>query len=288
MALSTGAMLVFTQLDKIVLSRLLPLSEFGLYSIAWTAAGIFYLFYSPVAAIGLPRFTRFAATGDRSGLLRSYSLASQIVGVGVIPTATILSIYSCPILTIWLHDKAMATTTAPLLQLLAPFAAAGALAYIPAVFQWAQGWTAPTSVTNLAASVALGPSLYLAYRSGGTRVAILAWGILRLGQATWQVAWAHRRLIPDQSIQWFWKSVGLPAVIGAGVCLAAQRLLPAEPGIAGIVGIWLAAVVACSLAATELRDRIAPAFGRLHLRPSVPSEPRFALLAGRADAGGRE
>jgi O-antigen/teichoic acid export membrane protein len=288
MALSTGAMLVFTQLDKIVLSRLLPLSEFGLYSIAWTAAGIFYLFYSPVAAIGLPRFTKFAASGDRNALVRSYSLASQIVGIGVIPTAAVLVIYSRPILTIWLHDKTMATSTAPLLQMLAPFAAAGALAYIPAVFQWAQGWTAPTSVTNLVASVVLGPSLYFAYRSGGTRVAIVAWGILRIGQATWQVAWAHRRLLPDQSIQWFWKSVGLPAIIGAGVCLLAQRWLSAEPGIAVLFAIWLLAVFACLLAAAELRDTIALQLERLHFRPSVSSEARLPLLAGRADTGGGE
>lgn len=283
MALSTGAMLVFTQLDKIVLSRLLPLSEFGLYSIAWTAAGIFYLFYSPVAAIGLPRFTRFAATGNRNALMRSYSLASQVVGLGVIPTAAVLAIYSRPILTFWLHDKAMANSTAPLLQVLAPFAAAGALAYIPAVFQWAHGWTAPTSITNAVASVVLAPCLYFAYRSGGTRVAILVWGILRIAQAVWQVAWTHRRLLQHQSLQWFWKSVGVPAAIGCGVCLLAQQWLSPEPGIVGLFAVWLIAVLACSLAAADVRETIALRFGF-----SVYSEPRLGFVTGQANGGGGE
>ena len=149
MALSTGAMLVFTQLDKIVLSRLLPLSEFGLYSIAWTAAGIFYLFYSPVAAIGLPRFTTFLAKGDRKCVARSPTTwPHKLSALALFRRRRFSPSSPARSLRFGYTTKPWPTSTASLLEVLAPFAAVGALAYIPAVFQWAHGWTAPTSVTN--------------------------------------------------------------------------------------------------------------------------------------------
>jgi O-antigen/teichoic acid export membrane protein len=285
MAVSTGMMLVFTQLDKVVLSRLLPMSEFGLYSIAWTAAGIFYLFYSPVAAIGLPRFTTFLARNDRPSLLRSYQLASEMVGIGVVPTAALLSIFSRPILQGWLHNQAMAASTASLLQVLAPFAAVGALAYIPAVFQWAHGWTAPTSVTNLVSSLLLGPCLYFAYRAGGTRNAVIAWGILRLAQAAWQVQWAHHRLLPGQTLPWLWKSVLAPAGISVAIFLTARTWLSPEPGLLLLAALWCVAAFVSLLPATDLREVLATRWRHLRFLPFVPSEPRLETASGQINGG---
>ena len=114
-------------------------------------------------------------------------------------------------------------------------------------------------------------------------MAILAWGILRVGQASWQVAWAHRRLLPNRSLRWFWKSIGLPAAIGSGVCLLAQQWLSPEPGIVGLLAVWLLAVLACSLAAADVRETIALRFGS-----SVHSEPRLSFVIGQANSGGGE
>ncbi len=293
MALSTGALMVFTQLDKIVLSRLLPLSEFGLYSVAWTAAGIYYLFYSPVAAISLPRFTTLLARGDRRSLVRAYYVASQAVAIGVIPTAAVLAIFARPVLVFWLHDKAMADGTATLLAILAPFAAVGALAYIPAVFQWAHGWTSPTSVTNLAASVLLGPALYLAYRAGGTSTAIIAWGILRVGQAGSQIVWMNRRLLPKQSYSWFWKTALGPAAISFGVCLAGQRWLSAQPGIFAVAILWLTATLASLIPTTDLREAMETAWAGFRIPSSSfavkPTPmPAFEIAGAQVQTEGGE
>lgn len=285
MALSSGAMLMFTQLDKLVLSRLLPLSEFGLYSVAWTAAGIYYLFYSPVAAISLPRFTALLARGDHRSLVRVYHLASQAVAIGVIPTAAILAIFPHPVLGFWLRDRAMSDGTAALLGILAPFAAVGALAYMPAVYQWAHGWTAPTSITNLVASVLLGPLLYFAYRTGGTRAAIIAWGILRVGQAGWQIIWMNRRLLPSDSYSWFWKSALGPAVISFSMCVAAQRWYSPEPGIVGLSTLWLAAALGSLLPATDLRETVRAAWERFRVSHSFLSTPALEIAGGRSQTG---
>lgn len=253
MALSTAAILAFTQLDKIVLSRLLPLSEFGLYSLAWTAAGIFYMFYSPIAAIGLPRFTTLLAKGDEHALSRTYHICSQLLAVGILPTAAILSLFTRPVLALWLHDRSMVEGTSTILQLLTPFAAVGALAYIPAVFQWAHGWTAPTSLTNLAATVLLAPCLYIAYRRGGTSAAILSWGALRLAQSTVQVYWMHRRLLRHELGSWLSRSVAAPAALSLAICLAGERILGPSPSALHLGMLWIVAAIGASIGTVDLR-----------------------------------
>ena len=55
-----------TQLDKVVLSFLLPLREFGYYTLAWTLASLIYRISWALYNTVLPRMTELLARGDAS------------------------------------------------------------------------------------------------------------------------------------------------------------------------------------------------------------------------------
>ena len=59
--------LILTQIDKILLSRLLPLAEFGMYSFAAMSAGSLYTLILPVSTAVFPALTRAVAARARAG-----------------------------------------------------------------------------------------------------------------------------------------------------------------------------------------------------------------------------
>ena len=57
--------LVFTQLDKVVLSKLLPLEEFGHYMLASSVAAALYILTTPLFNAVYPRFSALVMAGNR-------------------------------------------------------------------------------------------------------------------------------------------------------------------------------------------------------------------------------
>ena len=61
-----GLLLVLT--DKIVLSRLLTLEEFGYYTLAGVVAASLYLLINPVYNAVFPRLTQLVTLGDQTSI----------------------------------------------------------------------------------------------------------------------------------------------------------------------------------------------------------------------------
>jgi len=62
----TIAGMVLGQLDKVVLSKMLSLAEYGQYMIAFALAGTLYLFSGPVFNAVYPRFSSLVRSGERA------------------------------------------------------------------------------------------------------------------------------------------------------------------------------------------------------------------------------
>jgi O-antigen/teichoic acid export membrane protein len=246
MTLANAAALLFTQSDKLLLSKLLPLEQFGYYTLAWTLAGIYYLFYSPVSAAFLPRFCTMLAMKDTVQAARDYHRSCQIVAVGAFPTAAVLTLFPQEIVNSWTHNPSLVHGTAPLLQLLGPFALIGCIGYMPSVLQWASGWTSITTRTYFVALVVMLPAMYLGFVSGGAAGAILAWGIVRTGQTLAQINLMHARLLVGEKWAWCAGSILRPAA-GASAMAACWRLAPMHPvrqEIVLLAAVWLTCVAA--------------------------------------------
>jgi O-antigen/teichoic acid export membrane protein len=96
--------LVIFQTDKLVISNLLTLEEFGLYSLASTIPfALFNLIY-PVTNVMLPKYTQFYEIHDYHNLGKLFISSSQIVAI----IATIFSVcfilLNNEILFFWLND----------------------------------------------------------------------------------------------------------------------------------------------------------------------------------------
>src|SRR5262249_24900689 len=93
--------LVLTQVDKILLSRLLPLEAFGYYALAGVLTNGLYMLTSPITGAIYPRLTQLVVTGDAALLRALYHQGAQAVSVLTGSAAIVLIFFGETVLRLW-------------------------------------------------------------------------------------------------------------------------------------------------------------------------------------------
>lgn len=109
-----------TQLDKIVVSKMLPINEFAQYSLASTLAQVPYILTLPIAAALLPRLTNLLHQVDqRKELILLYRNASYyIASIGAVAGFG-LSLFMPDIFMQWMYGESIGGDTVQAARLLA-------------------------------------------------------------------------------------------------------------------------------------------------------------------------
>ena len=97
-----------TQTDKLLLSKLLLLNEYGEYMLAVTLAAAPLTLAGPISQAAQPRFARAFAINNNGGLAQLFHASSQLLTVLVGSAAIVIACFSREVLTLWLHDPALA------------------------------------------------------------------------------------------------------------------------------------------------------------------------------------
>jgi len=212
---------VLTQLDKVILSRLLTLSDFGYYTFSATVAGVLFRLIGPVFTAYSPRLTELVERGDQKALVKAYHEGSQLLVVATIPAAVIVALFSREILTIWTGNPDLVLHASLLVSLLTIGNAINGLMHIPYALQLAHGWTKLAFYQNLISVIIIGPAVYIATREWGGHGAAAAWITLNFGYLFIGIHVMHRRLLEGEKKKWYFGDILIPSVatlaIGAGV-----------------------------------------------------------------------
>lgn len=253
-----SALLTFalTQSDKLVVTRLLPLGDVGIYMLASTVAAGLLQLMQPIYIAVLPRLTGLVAAGDREGERGLFLGASQAMALLMFPAIAVIAALARPVLLAWTGDPALAATAAPVLALLTLAMAFSAVLMIPYMLQLAHGWPALTVRVNSALIVVLLPALVLGTMRGGmvgAAGALAVAGIVSMVSAPLMFA----RLLPEAQGIWWRDAVLCPAATAAAMALAARALLPVP------ADRWQAAlVVVVAAVATLAAAAVATPIGR--------------------------
>lgn len=138
-ALTGTVWVLVTQTDKLVLSSLLPLSDYAYFTLAVLVSGGVLVISAPISAALMPRMARLSAEGDEAGLVRIYRNATQLAGIIAIPVSLVLSCFSEQVLWVWTGDAVVASSAAPVLALYALGNGLLVLAAFPYYLQFAKG-----------------------------------------------------------------------------------------------------------------------------------------------------
>lgn len=254
--------LALMAMDQVILSAVLPLAEFGYYTLAVAGAGALGQVVHPVTTAVYPRFSQLFERGDTRGAADDYHFFSQLVAIVVLPLGALLVIFPDEVLRLWTRDAAVVRHTAIVLSLRALGTALNTLMHVPHVVQLAFGWSTLGVRINAVAVLVMAPATVVLSLVGGAPGVALAWVGLNLGLLLFAMTRMHTRVLPGELSRWYGHLL-LPALAVALVAGAARGLMPEALG-PGLRLAWLAvtgglAGAAAVLAATAVRRRVVAA-----------------------------
>lgn len=256
--------LVLTQMDKVILSNLLTLKNFGYYALASVVANGLSTLFGPIFTAVFPSFSRLVVLGDQVELKQLYHRSCQMVSVVVLPVAVVIVFFSPEILWLWTGDTITVENTYWLVRLLVIGSLLNGLMHLPYALQLAHGWTRLTFYSNLAAVIALVPLLVWLAPSYGALGAAAVWVALNAGYVLVSLQFMHHRLLRGELWRWYIEDVGLPllaALLLAG--LGRGLLISQLPKLAMLLYLGFVtslAFLASGLSASHIRKWI---FSRL-------------------------
>ena len=243
--------LLLTQMDKIILSRLVSLEAFGYYSLAWSVASSLGYLTSPVFTVVFPSFSKHVVLGDTEALKRLYHRACQFLSVIILPAAILVVFFAPEVLLLWTRDAVLAQSGHNLVSLLMIGTVLNSLMNLPYALQLANGWTSLALCTNVISIVVLIPVLVFMVSYYGEIGAAVVWVVLNSGYVFIQLQVMHRRLLKGEQWRWYRDDVGRPLVAVLIVALPSRMLIRGELPLR-VLFVCLGGVVIASFVAAFL------------------------------------
>lgn len=216
------------QIDKVMLSNLLTLENYGYYIFAAIVAGVISIIVGPVTLALYPRMTELATCLEQERLVRIYHQGAQLVTVLIAPATMLLICFPYGVIYMWSGNTGLAEHVAPILSVLVIGTFLNGLLWMPHHFQLAHGWTSLALKVNIIAVSILVPTIIFIVPKYGVVGAAWAWVALNFGHVLISVQFMHRRLIPDEKWRWYYADVLLPMLGSIIVVYVANAFRPAE------------------------------------------------------------
>ena len=217
--------LMLTQLDKVILSKMLTLKTFGYYILAGVVGnGLSGVIISPMFNTIFPRFSSLVAAGDEKSLLAMYHGSTQVMAVMILPTAAVIAIFSPEIMLLWTGSPEIANNTASIVSILVAGTALNGLMNLPYALQLSHGWTRIGLAINAMFILAIVPAIVFMTMHYGAAGAASVWLGLNGIYMIIGVPLTHRRLLKGEALRWFTKDVGIP-LAGSLIIAGCARLI---------------------------------------------------------------
>jgi O-antigen/teichoic acid export membrane protein len=264
--------ILLTQVDKVLLSRLIPLESFGYYTLAATVAGALSMIVGPITAAIYPRMVELSTQDDQAALISVYHQGAQLITLLIAPAAMLLCFFAGGVIFMWSGNVQLAENAATITSALALGTFLHSMLWMPYQCQLAHGWTSLSLKVNLIAVTVLIPAIFWVVPVYGALGAAWIWVTLNTVNVLISVPMMHRRLLQHEKWRWYGYDLLLPFGGAIGVTLLMQQLKPVSYqdrwhwfGFLLMTGVL--ALVASTVLANSIRPRLLALMARvLHPR----------------------
>lgn len=195
--------LILMQTDKIILSKILTLENFGYYNLAGTVASGVTIVITPIFTSVFPKFSELVSRKEEQKLTELYHKSAQLLGVLVLPICVTLSLFSKDILLLWTGNLEIANKAYLMTSLLTIGTSLNGLMNVPYALQLAYGWTKLAFSINVVAIVFLIPSLFFLTSLYGGVGASIVWAVLNGSYVLIGIRFMHIRLLRGELLKWY-------------------------------------------------------------------------------------
>jgi O-antigen/teichoic acid export membrane protein len=271
--------LVHTQAAQVIVSKLLPIAEFGFYSFVWSTVNRAALITTAAAQAAFPSFSSLFAEGDRPRLLQQYRKLHDLVCYGTLPLFTGICFAALPV-----YRYVFNAGVAQRLLLPTAFLALGSwmngTLSVPYTLSVAMGKPQIASRTTTYALFIVLPVTAVSIFVFGLPGAGFSWVFYNLFAYSYMIPRICRECLQSSPWGWYWhvaKLLGLTAVTYGVAWLVVSAL--GTFSLAVLVAAYLVATAAFVLGAramigSDLKETLAQTLQ--HLRGSQHSPGELA------------
>lgn len=215
-AFTSSVWIVVTQTDKLILSGILPLAEYGYFTLAVMVASGILVISGPVSSAIMPRMARLHTEGKHQEVIQIYRESTRLVSALAGSASITLAFCAEEILSVWSGNQYLAKSAAPILTLYAignGFAAACAFPYY---LQYAKGNLRYHFFGNLFFAAIIIPCIAFSASNFGSMGAGYTWMILNILLLISWVGFIHHKIEPGIHRSWLTKdviSIHIPTII---------------------------------------------------------------------------
>jgi O-antigen/teichoic acid export membrane protein len=211
---------ILMQLDKVILSKMLSLDEFGRYTLAGTVASGLYVLLTPLFNSIYPRMSELVAIDDTDKLIDLYRTGTRIFLAFFFPTAITAAIFANDLLYLWTGNEKLSTSTAPTVSLLLIGTALNGVMHFPYALQLAYGATRIAIGINLTLIIITVPITIILTKYYGAVGGAAGWAILNFIYVLVGTYLTHCSLLKGLGNKWLFGDVAVPlsaAILIAGI-----------------------------------------------------------------------
>jgi O-antigen/teichoic acid export membrane protein len=214
-AFTTLVWVLVTQTDKLILSKLLSLTDYGYFSLAVLVASGIMLLSAPVSSAIMPLMAKLEAEGNQKGLIRVYSQMTQLVVVLAGSAAITIAFHADALLLAWTGNTYLVSQAAPVLVLYAIGNGILAVSAFPYYLQYAKGDLRLHMLGNAIFVLLLVPLIIWATANFGVMGAGYVWLTVNLLTFVLWLPFVHWRFAPGINVRWYGRDVAriiIPAI----------------------------------------------------------------------------
>jgi O-antigen/teichoic acid export membrane protein len=253
--------ILLTQVDKIILSKILSLEQFGYYTFAFALGSITYMIVGPISQSYFPKFSVLLAEKKLEELSKIYHQGCQMVTLLVVPFALFLALFSREILFIWTHNNITVENTWQITSVVALAVAIHCLMFMPYMLCLTYSYTKLAFYTNVVILILLIPgTIFSAIHFGGLGGAT-CWLIITIIYLLINPVMIHKIFLKGQAFNWYWNDT-LKPIIGCIIILLLSRFFLSQNhfGITETIGLLaftgIAGFIATLFSSKELKGNL--------------------------------
>ncbi len=248
------------QLDKLILSKLLPLEDFGRYVLASLLASGLYVVLTPTFNTIYPRFSALVASNDEQQLRSSYRTGTRILCCVLFPIAVSGALFSREVIVLWTGEAHLAGQIAPVLSIMLLGTALNGAMHFPYALQLATGVSWLPLATNMVLLAFYVPVVIFLTSGMGLVGGATAWLVMNAVYLVVGGLVTHRLLMPGIALSWLTLDVIMPFAVSLVVLNTASRLIDYQAYSPVVVlffaaTLTLVAMVVCFLALLPQQTR---------------------------------
>lgn len=193
---------MLSQADKLILSTMLPLKTFALYTIASVVGRALANVISPITLAIRPKLTILYENNNERELIDFYHKSAQLMSIVSIPIGVILILFSKDILWIWTNDMDLVEQIYIIVSLLVAGTLLNGMIHVPYSLQLSAGWSGLSAKSNIVLFLMTVPLLVIGISYFGMIAAPFVWVIVNLMYVLVIISLMHKRLLKTE--KWYW------------------------------------------------------------------------------------